>query len=544
MSQSTLNSEFSTASVNATTVDGPCHSGLTEAEKQRLFWACFLALASASFAFVFRVIELPAVIESLNLDKKSFGQIFGASLWPVAITMILFSLWVDKLGYKTSIFIAFALQVASIIFTLFANSESTLYAASVLSGLGWGVIEAVINPVTASIYKYEKAKMLNILHAAWPAGMVAGGVLILGSPEWGWRPHIALMFLPVLAYGALFLVSRFPTSERLQAQVSYRDMLREFGGMGAFLAATFLTYEIVRLLAGESPELLSISLVSGALIGLVFGGLLKSAGKPMFFFLCLLMVPLATTELGTDAWIKDLMQPVITEAWQIDAGWAIVFSALIMMVLRFYAGVLLKRFSPPAVLMFSCLFSAAGLGLLSQATHNFVFIAFVFYAVGQTYLWATMLGFVAERFPKGGALTLNMVTATGMLAVGIIGGPLLGAVQDQQIAKGVASDFPAVYTEHKSDASFLGYRYQKLPVKTLRDAVPPEQQAPLDKTINGAKRQAFLVAAISPLGMALCYFLLILYFRAQGGYRPVLLEAPQVPGRRSQNPVSDNRSTG
>lgn len=501
-----------------------CHTGMSDIEKKRLFWACFLALASASFAFVFRVIELPAVIEGLGLDKKSFGQIFGASLWPVAITMILFSLWVDKLGYKISIFIAFALQFASIPLTMFATSESTLYIASVVSGLGWGVVEAVINPVTASIYKHEKSKMLNILHAAWPAGMVVGGLLILNTPGWGWKAHIGFMLLPVLAYGGLFAISRFPADERVQANVPYTDMLKEFGGMGAFLASTFLTYEVVRLIAGETPDLLYISLMVGAVIGLIFGGLLKSAGKPMFFFLCVLMVPLATTELGTDAWIKDLMQPVLTEAWNIDAGWAIVFSAFIMMVLRFYAGVLLKRFSPPAVLMFSCLFSAAGLTLLSMATHNFIFLAFVLYAIGQTYLWATMLGLVAERFPKGGALTLNMVTATGLLAVGIIGGPMLGAVQDAQIAKGIEKQFPVIYETHKKESSFLGYSYKKLEVKTLKETVKPANKLQLDNTINASKRKAFLVAAISPLFMALCYFALVLYFRSNGGYRPVVLE--------------------
>lgn len=501
-----------------------CHTGMSEAEKKRLFWACFLALASASFAFVFRVIELPAVIEDLNLDKKSFGQIFGASLWPVAITMILFSLLVDKIGYKISIAIAFSLQLASIFLTMFANSEVTLYSSSLVAGLGWGVVEAVINPVTASIYKHEKTKMLNILHAAWPAGMVMGGLLILGTPDWGWKAHIGFMLLPVFAYGGLFSISRFPIDERIQASVPYVDMLKEFGGMGGFLAATFLSYELVRLIAGETPDLLYISLTFGAIFGLMFGKAIKSAGKPLFFFLCALMIPLATTELGTDAWIKDLMQPVLTTAWNINAGWAIVFSAFIMMVLRFYAGALLKYLSPPALLMFSCLFSAAGLSLLSQATHNFVFVAFVLYAVGQTYLWATMLGFVAECFPRGGALTLNMVTATGLLAVGIIGGPLLGVVQDQQIAKGVRQQFPQIYETHKSDAAFVGYRYQKLEVKKLKQNIAPKRKPLLTRTINQSKRKAFLVAAISPLFMALCYFLMVLYFRSKGGYRPVTLE--------------------
>ena len=501
-----------------------CHTGLTQGEKQRLFYACFLALVTASFAFVFRVIELPAVIDELGLDKKSFGQIFGASLWPVAITMILFSVVVNKVGYKLSIFIAFALQLASVFLTMFATTKGSLYASSLVAGLGWGVVEAVINPVTASIYKHDKAKMLNILHAAWPAGIVVGGVLILGTPGWGWKPHIAFMLLPLIAYAILFWKVRFPRDEREQANVPFTEMLREFGGLGTFLATTFLTYEIVRLTFGETPQLLMYSVITGVVAGVAFGGILKSVGKPLFFFLCLLMVPLATTELGTDAWIKDLMQPVLTTAWNIDAGWAIVFSALIMMVLRLNAGILFKYLSPPAVLTMTCLFSAAGLIMLSRASGNLVFVAFFLYAIGQTYLWGTMLGFVSERFPKGGALTLNMVTATGLLAVGIIGGPLLGAVQDQQVAKGVAGAFPAVYEQTHSKESFIGYRYEKIDVNAANASLSPAQQPQLVDTVNKSKRNAFLVAAISPLFMAICYFGLVLYFRSKGGYRPVQLE--------------------
>ncbi|MDB4309129.1 MFS transporter [Porticoccaceae bacterium] len=532
MTEQTINPSAAIADTDTQTL---CHSGLSEAEKKQLFWACFLALATASFAFVFRVIELPAVIDQLQLDKKSFGQIFGASLWPVAITMILFSLWVDKLGYRLSIAIAFTLQLTSVVMTMFANSEATLYASSVMAGLGWGVIEAVINPVTAAIYKHDKAKMLNILHAAWPAGMVAGGLLILGTPHWGWKLHIAFMLLPLLAYGVLFWRARFPQDERVQANVPFVEMLKEFGGMGTFLATTFLTYEIIRLTFGETPQLLTYSLISGVVMGVLLGGVLKSAGKPLFFFLCVLMVPLATTELGTDAWIKDLMQPVLTTAWNIDAGWAIVFSAAVMMVLRFYAGVLFKYLSPPAVLTISCLFSAAGLMMLSKASGNIVFVAFLFYAVGQTYLWATMLGFVSERFPKGGALTLNMVTATGMLAVGIIGGPLLGAVQDQQVAKGVAQTFPQAYEATHSNQSFIGYRYQKVNMHQVKKTLQAEQYSQLSKTVDQSKRKAFMVAAISPLFMACCYFGLVLYFRFNGGYRPVQLmpESGLVTGNKA-----------
>lgn len=44
-----------------------------------------------------------------------------------------------------------------------------------------------------------------------------------------------------------------------------------------------------------------------------------------------------------------------------------------------------------------------------------------------------MLGVAAERFPKGGALTLNAIGGMGMLSVGVIGAVFLGNIQDRQI---------------------------------------------------------------------------------------------------------------
>ena len=54
-----------------------------------------------------------------------------------------------------------------------------------------------------------------------------------------------------------------------------------------------------------------------------------------------------------------------------------------------------------------------------------IFVAFALYGVGQTFYWPTVLGFTAEQFPKGGAMTLNTVSAMGLLTLGIFGMPFL-----------------------------------------------------------------------------------------------------------------------
>jgi len=511
---------------------------LSEKEKKELFWASFLALAAAGVGFVFRVMMPDIWGEEFQITGAQVGAIFGASLWPIAVTMIIFSIWIDKIGYKVSMFIALGLQATSVALTFICKDASTLMIASIFGGLGHGIIEAVINPLCASIYRDQKSKMLNILHAAWPAGIVAGGVFYLLSYEsMAWRTTFLFMLIPIIAYGILFsLCHHYPVDERVEANVSNRDMLQEFGGLGAFLAITFLFYELSNQFMGYTgiaggafkEYLLYISLAIGLVGGLAFGKSVGSKGKWLFFFLCLLMIPLATAELATDGWIQSLMRPVLAEEYNMHAGWAIVASAFIMMVLRFFAGVPLKFMSPPALLVFSSIFSIIGLYLLSGATGVMIFLAFAFYGVGQTFYWPTVLGFVSEQFPKGGAMTLNTVSAMGLLTVGIFGFPFLGAVKDSFDAKAVQANQPALYEQYSSTKKFLSVvPYTSiLASDAIGDAsLSEEQSATLTKEVDKSARKTIKVAVSLPLTMAICFGLMVLWFKARGGYKPVDLFA-------------------
>ena len=87
--------------------------GLNDKEKKALFWASFLALAAAGFGFVFRVMIPDMWVSEFEITKEEVGGLTGAALWPIAITMIIFSLLVDKIGYKVSMLCAFVLQALS-----------------------------------------------------------------------------------------------------------------------------------------------------------------------------------------------------------------------------------------------------------------------------------------------------------------------------------------------------------------------------------------------------------------------------------------------
>ncbi len=515
---------------------------LSQREKSLLFWASFTALAAAGVGFVLRVLVMGNWGADFGITDTEVGQIFGLSLWPIAVTMILFSLILDRVGYRTSMFIACALQLVSVVLTVLAKDAGMLKWACFFGGLGHGIIEACINPLCAGMYTTTKSKMLNILHASWPAGIVVGGVtfLVLGDSIPSWNNSFLIMVLPILLYGAIFaVIKRYPVDERVAANISNHEMLKEFGGLGALLAATFITYELTNQLLGfradstswVAQNLLAFSAAVGAVVGFGFGAYIGSKGKWLFFFLCLIMIPLAATELGTDAWIRELMEPLLGAQ---AAGWAIVASAGIMMVLRFFAGVPLKYMSPPALLLASSIFSMVGLFVLSGAAGAMVFVAFTLYAIGQTFYWPTMLGFVSERFPKGGAMTLNTVSAMGLLTIGIFGAPYLGAIKSSYDAETViayAADVEALAIDnYVTEEKFFFYTHDAVvPSKVLMDpALSPAQASELKVQIGENGRNTLKAAAGMPLTMAIAFLLILLWFRSKGGYKAIELAAKEI----------------
>jgi len=522
--------------------------GLSGSDRSLLFWASFMALMAAGLGFAFRAMVPHLWGAEYNVLDAEVGKLLGAGLWPIAIMMILFSLIVDKVGYKVSMMCAFALQTASVVLTFTASSFNGMWWACILAGLGHGVVEAVINPLVASLYREEKTKWLAILHAAWPAGIGIGAAIYMTlfarAENWG-GAKIAwvIMLLPVIAYGVMYLMcKRFPVDERVEAKVPYKDMLKELGGLGAFLAIAFVGYEVYSQLGlfaeGQYTRLVA-ALAIGAVGGALFGFAVKSAGRWLFFFLCMLMVPLATAELATDGWIQNLMRPTLGEY----AGWALVFSASIMTVLRFFAGIPLKRMGPLGLLLISSVFSIIGLFALSAAVGVWIFVAFVFYAVGQTFYWPAMLGLTSEQYPKGGALTLNTVSAMGLLTVGIFGFPFLGAVQDNCDAKAVMEAQPAVVevvraaqrtTDEKGKPELIvqekvlfGVAYPSINANAImaQPEFPEAGKVPLQNEIKNSGRKTLRVASVLPITMALGFLAMMLWFRAHGGYKPVHLSA-------------------
>ena len=510
-----------------------------------LFWGCFIALITTSYAFISRIILCTGAgfATEFGLDKVSVGELVGAGIWPFGVSIIVFSLFIDRIGYKVAmvfsfvsylIYIALAFAAYSAVHVSGLSGEALiaaqqhghqlLYWGSIILGLGNGSVEGYINPIVTTMFNQDKTKWLNRLHAGWPSGLVLGGLCTIAlADNTDWRIRLGLILIPAFTFFFILVSKQFPRSEREQAGVSYLAMLKELGAFGA-LVGFGLVFAQLGQVFGWSNSL--VCGITGTVV-VAFTIITKSFGRILLAFLIIIMMPQATTELGTNGWITSLMEDPMKAAGY-NPAWVLVYTSAIMLILRFCAGPLIHKFSPVGLLMTCSTLAALGIIALSQTAHagtGIIFAAATIFGVGITFFWPTILGLTSEQCPKGGALTLNAMGGIGMLAVGILGAPFLGYMQESSTTQQLRVTSPALYQTVTSTNSYLLGKYLAVDPEKKAAVTDEKSVAEIKSAETAGKFSALGKMALFPVFTLACYLVLMIYFKSRGGYKPVQLTA-------------------
>jgi len=551
---------------------------MNDRNNKLVFWGCFVALITTAFAFFSRIYLCGVRFKGdFGLDETEVGELIGAGIWPFGISIILFSLIIDKVGYRVAMIFSFLCYAVYLVMACFAyytiqgvegaaleaaqaRGYLFLYWGSFILALGNGTVEAFINPVVATMYNKDKTKWLNILHAGWPGGLVLGGLLTIflaDTAETGdWRTVLGIVAIPAMIFMVMLIGVRFPIQEREEAGVSYREMLAEFGAFGALIGfglifwqlgdvvltplLAYLKLDQVALFGYGLPVLVPVILTAIAV--LVFAVYTRSFGRPIMGFLIIIMMPLAITEIGTDGWISSLMEKPM-KALGYNAGWVLIYTSAIMMILRFFAGPIVHKLSPIGLLIVSSILAMAGLFALSKTGDSgltMIFAAATLYALGKTFFWPTMLGITSEQCPKGGSLSLNAISGIGMIAVGVIGFPLIGMFQDIKGSAELEKTAPATAAIVLQEKETFGYKYKSVDPDQTATAVKAEGDkvnTKLEAADKAGQFTALGTMVYFPTFMLVCYLILFFYFKSKGGYRPVELDTGQAA--TSDDPYSE-----
>src|SRR5947209_6964222 len=191
-----------------------------------LFWASFATLIAAGIGFSVRGVILGDWGEQFGFTQAELGTITGGGLIGFGLAIIFFSFFADRFGYGKLMLVAFLLHASSAVVTFAATPVYGVYgkpgafwclnAGMWLFALGNGTCEAVINPLTATLFPYRKTHWLNILHAGWPLGLTLGVAITLLFEQAGgairWEFKLGVFLVPVLLYGVLMFNRPFSRS--------------------------------------------------------------------------------------------------------------------------------------------------------------------------------------------------------------------------------------------------------------------------------------------------------------------------------------------
>ena len=346
--------------------------------QRRLFLASCLSLVVTAMIFALRgnvedlVTGDASLVGFFDPAQKGaqYGWISTMAFFGFAASILVASPMLDSLGMRNLLYLAFGLHIVGVLGFITASSYTMMTYAMLLAGFGNGLVEAVINPLIATVYPDEKVHKLNVLHSWWPGGLIIGGLLgyFMKQAHLPWKLQMGIILIPTVVYGLLIFGQKFPLTERAASGISTGEML-------------------------------------------------KTALNPQFLLLLFCMMITASIELAPG----QMVDSVLNKLAGMNGILILVYGSALMFVLRYFAGTLAHKLSPIGMMCASVVLAALGLFMLSNVTGTVsAYVAATVFYVGVCFMWPTMLGITSERFPEGGAFTMGLMGFAGQFMLGIV----------------------------------------------------------------------------------------------------------------------------
>ena len=352
--------------------------------------ACCLAMLSIGFATNTPALCLTAIADDLALDSARSGLFLSCVFWGLVVSIPIAGPLADRWGFRYLLVGSAALQASGLLLVSHAHQAWHACLGAGVTGLGTGIVDALLTPLACAAYPKARAKIANLLHAFYPIGMflVVLIVIALMRMHWSWREIYRFIAATNFPYAIIFLILPLPRhshegSERMPGR------------------------QLIRL----SPFLL--------LLGAIF-----LAG---------------VTELGPSQWLPAYLEQA--------AGGTRTASALgllllgVMMALGRLGNSFLARYvSQRRLVVAGATLSLVSLLLASlPAGTLFTICCLAMLGLGVSGLWPTLLSLAGDRFPQAGASMYSLLHTSGNLG-GLVGPLAIGLVaQGSNLRLGMAT---------------------------------------------------------------------------------------------------------
>lgn len=351
---------------------------------------CCLAMLSIGFAANTPALCLTAVASDLGLDSARSGLFLSCSFWGLVMSIPIAGPLADRCGFRYLIVASAVLQSLGLATVSCAHGLWQACLGAGITGLGTGIVDALLTPLACAAYPKARAWTANLLHAFYPIGifLVVLIVLALTHMGWAWRGIYRFIAATNAPYAVIFLLIPLPLHSHEGAE---RMPGRRLVRLGSFLL----------------------------LLGAIF-----LAG---------------VTELGPSQWLPAYVEQAAGGTRTASALGLLLLGGM-MAIGRLGNSFLARRVSPRRLVVAGAAVCVVSLLLSSlPAGPLFTMACLGVLGLGVAGLWPTVLSIAGNRFPQAGASMYSLLHVSGNMG-GLVGPLAIGLVaQNHGLRMGMAA---------------------------------------------------------------------------------------------------------
>lgn len=348
-----------------------------------------LMVASVTCMVMFGAVQvqpgvcLEALGEELHLDLSRRGFILSLRLAALLASLLVVGHFAERPAKRLILSWGLLAIAAGQVMIALAPAYRTLIWAILVSGLGFGVVEAILNPLVAQLHPTRCAWALNLLNGMFSLGLVLGALTTgeLLERGYGWRLSFWVWMVPAVVCAVLYLTPRYPAPtadpEDLSPVPDVRSFLR----------------------------------------------------RPLFWLLVGAMIMGGGCEAGLTLWGPNFMAKELGASARGGELTTILYGCS-MAIGRMGSGCVVLRLGPVRLMIVSAVL--CGLVTFGLVFVNSLWAAWALFALGGLFVacfWPTLLAIASENISSGSTSLFSLLAAAGVTGC-VIFPWLIGALGD------------------------------------------------------------------------------------------------------------------
>jgi len=222
---------------------------MSEIEKKALGISCFL-LVSGLMGVDFFNPSLPYMMASLHVSQTSMKNLIVVYMLVLGLAQFFYGTFSDRYGRKPAIVAGFAIAVAGLAGSAFAQGIDALYVARGVTAFGTAGCTVISRALIVDVFRDQRALKKAFSYFAMSSQLSPAMAPLLGGAiqqYWGWRASFAVFAL-VMCLSLIFIVFAMPETHapHERSVLNLRDIFTPY--LKLFGNFKFIAYSIASAL--------------------------------------------------------------------------------------------------------------------------------------------------------------------------------------------------------------------------------------------------------------------------------------------------------